>query len=334
MTEPINTRTTAGALVPTEESQEIIKATMQESMALATFKRVPIVTNEKTFPVTSTLPTAAWTNPVDTGVGTTTKMEWDRVTMKVADMIVLAPMPANVIDDVKASGNNLTEEMRPYLAQAAGMAIDAAIFFGTSKPTEWSSLVAMLDGCAAVANTVDPVNNPTGKNTWVSGTMGVKQGGFAGDINRAMRLLASQGYRPSALAARSTFEFDLDNVRDDNGQKLLDIQKGTYGGRPIRYGGDGVFPAEAASVAQMFMYDASKFLIGIRKDMEFQIFTEGVIHDPNDGKVLYNLMTQDGVVVRLKLRIGYAVANPVTTAQTDEAKRYPAVALLQGPAGV
>lgn len=333
MTEPVNTRTTAGALVPTEESQEIIKATMQDSMAMSLFKRVPIVTKEKTFPVTSTLPTASWTNPIDTGVGTTTFMEWERVTMKVADMIVLAPMPANVIEDIKASGNNLTAEMRPYLAQAAAIAIDRSIFFGTSKPTEWAAINSVLEGCQAVANTPD-TNNPNGDNTWTTGNFTAKQGGLATDMNRAMRLLASQGYRPSAIAGRSTFEFDLDNARDENGQKYLDVGKGTYAGRPISYGGDGVFPAEAEGATQLFMLDSSKFLIGIRKDMEFAIFTEGVIHDPGNGQVLYNLMTQDGVVVRLKLRVGFAVANPVTTAQTDDAKRYPAVALLQGPSGV
>jgi HK97 family phage major capsid protein len=238
-----------------------------------------------------------------------------------------------VVEDVAASGNNLTQEMRPYIAEAAGRTLDQAIYFGTNKPTEWSTIPAIITSCAAVSGTAGP-NNPNGNNTYPTGTNTAKQGGLAADCNRAMRILASEGYRPSAFAARSTFEFDLDNARDDTGQKLLDLSKGTYMGRPIAFGGDGVFPAEDTGVAQMFAYDASKFLLGIRKDMEFEVFTQGVIHDPSDGTVLYNLMTQRGIVVRLVMRVGFAVANPVTAAQPTLANRYPAVALIQGPAGI
>lgn len=73
--------------------------------------------------------------------------------------------------------------------------------------------------------------------------------------------------------------------------------------------------------------DFTQAILGLRQDLEFQLFTEGAITDAN-GKVTINLMTQNFVNLRVTARFGYAVANSVTYFQPDETKRYPFGVLL------
>jgi hypothetical protein len=63
-------------------------------------------------------------------------------------------------------------------------------------------------------------------------------------------------------------------------------------------------------------------VVGIRQDITFQIFTEGVISD-SDGKIVLNLMQQDSAAIRAVMRLGWAVANPVTELNADNATRFP-----------
>ena len=71
--------------------------------------------------------------------------------------------------------------------------------------------------------------------------------------------------------------------------------------------------------------DWSKQLIGIRQDVTYEIFSEGVISD-SDGKVLLNLMQQDTKALRIVFRVGFATATPATRTQGETA--YPAGVIL------
>jgi hypothetical protein len=66
--------------------------------------------------------------------------------------------------------------------------------------------------------------------------------------------------------------------------------------------------------AVMLAGDFTKALIGIRRDISFKMFTEGVISD-DSGKVILNLMQQDSVAMRMTMRLAYATVNPVTIMQ-------------------
>lgn len=52
-------------------------------------------------------------------------------------------------------------------------------------------------------------------------------------------------------------------------------------------------------------------LIGMRKEIQMEVFTSGVISDQN-GAIQLNLLTQNSTVVRLTMRLGALVANPPT----------------------
>jgi hypothetical protein len=50
--------------------------------------------------------------------------------------------------------------------------------------------------------------------------------------------------------------------------------------------------------------------------MSWKLFTEGVISDEN-GKVILNLMQQDSKAMRVVMRLGWAVPNPLHSLRPD-----------------
>ena len=68
--------------------------------------------------------------------------------------------------------------------------------------------------------------------------------------------------------------------------------------------------------AVMLCGDFSKSIIGIRSDISFKMFTEGVISN-DSGVVIMNLMQQDAVAMRMTMRLAYATVNPVTIMQPN-----------------
>jgi hypothetical protein len=72
-----------------------------------------------------------------------------------------------------------------------------------------------------------------------------------------------------------------------------------------------------------------QFVLALRKDVTYEVFREGVVQD-NTGAIVYNLMQQDMIALRVTFRAGWQVANTINYAQQTEAQRYPA-AVLQTP---
>ena len=71
--------------------------------------------------------------------------------------------------------------------------------------------------------------------------------------------------------------------------------------------------------------DWTKFVCGIRRDMTYQVFDQGVITD-DAGAVIVNLMQQDMVALRVTFRVGFACAVPKTQLGTDTS--FPAGAVI------
>ncbi|WP_222845999.1 hypothetical protein [Corynebacterium aurimucosum] len=72
----------------------------------------------------------------------------------------------------------------------------------------------------------------------------------------------------------------------------------------------------------MFGLDWDKQVVGIRQDITYDLFSEGVISDA-DGKVVLNLMQQDTKALRVVMRVGWQTAIPVTRASKGKKKIYP-----------
>ena len=109
-------------------------------------------------------------------------------------------------------------------------------------------------------------------------------------------------------------------------------------GLPIAYTMDGLWPQATGSVPGPatpgdlgLVGDWQRqFVLALRKDVTYEVFREGVVQD-GTGAIVYNLMQQDMIALRVTFRAGWQVANTINYANQVEAQRYPA-AVLETPA--
>lgn len=296
--------TSVGKLIPEAVSGEILKNIPQQSASLTLFRRVPLTTRTVRQNVLTALPVAYWVNG-DTGLKQTTEMAWADKVMTVEEMAVIMPVPQNVVDDLSF---DIWGEARPLIEEAMGRVLDAAVFFGINKPSSWPA--AVVPGAIAAGNTV----------TWNDAGTGPQKVDLIDDL---MSVVENDGYDVNGFVTYRGFRGTLRKLRDGNGVKLLDIANSEYEGARITYAMDGLWPdVTAATNTRMIAGDFTRGVIGVRKDITFEIFREGVIQD-NTGAIIFNLMQQDMIAMRVTFRVAWQTANPINYNNTTEATRYP-----------
>jgi HK97 family phage major capsid protein len=280
-------------LVPEPVSAEIIKELPKSSAALTLCRRATMSTKTSRQPVLSLLPEAYWVSG-DDGLKDTTKADWENLEMVAEELAVIIPVPEAYLSDSQVP---IWAELRPLVTEAFGRALDKAVLFGTSKPITWTS-PAIIPGAVSAGNTVafDP-----------DADLGVLIAGMGEDLE-------DQGYAMNSFAVKPGFRWRLAAARSAQGVAIYgsgDLASGfpsTIYGAPTSEVQNGAWNADAALLVGG---DFSKAIVGIRQDLSFKVFTEGVITDAN-GKVLLNLMQQDSVAMRFVMRMGYALANPIS----------------------
>jgi HK97 family phage major capsid protein len=299
----IISRTDAQALIPEDVASEIIQNMTKESAALTLFRRATMATNQQRMPVLSALPVAYFVSG-DTGLKQTTEVAWANKYLNAEEIACIVPIPEAVLED---SSFDVWGEVRPKLEEAVGRTLDAAIFFGTNKPSSWPTDIA----AAAVA----------ASNTVNRGTNNAAAGGIATDISDVMGTVESDGFDVNGFVTSRSYRRYLRNARDTSGQKLLDIALNTIEGEKVVYALNGLWPSGSGS-AELFAGDWGQFVLAVRRDMTYKILDQAVIQD-NTGAIVYNLAQQDMVAMRLTFRAAWQVANPITYDQQTEANRYP-----------
>lgn len=324
-------------LIPEEVSKEIVGGVTETSAALKTFTRLPDMSS-KTYrmPVLSTLGTADFTaDTVDDsltvgvdyqiddaamlelkgypygsgdpghipaegapGLKKTLQMMWENVYIVAETIAVMIPIPDSVIDD---SSYNLWEEVKPRIVEAFGGKIDSAMIFGQGRPVTWPS------GAVPTAiNRGQTVAEGTAKD-------------LAIDISNLMAILEDGGFDPDNFLAPVNLKAKLRNLRDGDGNLIFvpGLQKApdTIYGVPISYVKNGTFNK---SLFSLVAADTRNVKYSIRQDISYKIFEEGVITDA-DGKVILNLMQQDSKAMRVVMRLGWAVPNPVHALNANQA---------------
>lgn len=68
--------------------------------------------------------------------------------------------------------------------------------------------------------------------------------------------------------------------------------------------------------------DFSQAVYAIRQDVTYKVLTEAVIQDPSTGDILYNLAQDDMVALRVVMRLGWEIPNPVN-ALNKTTNRFP-----------
>lgn len=303
--------------------------------------RVPLARGQARFPVQTLLPQAFFVagepvnplaKPPTAGLKQTTRAAWANKYINVEELAVLVPVPDAVLED---SSFDIFGRLRPQIAAALGDAIDNAILFGTNKPTSWD----MGDG--STANGIVQVAVAKTQIIRSAAPYATATHDWYGDIVAVGRKLADMGIPLTAFVGDSTLQWDLMGVRDTMGRPLFAAPDGSDGGlasilgRPFVYLDSGFWPTVTGANTGYFLIAgdwANSLMIGMRRDMTFEVFSEGVITD-NTGAIVANLMQQDMKVLRVTMRLGATVANPVNRRALNKnltANLYPFVAY--GPA--
>lgn len=277
--------------VPDQVVKEIIQESPKSSVLLTRAKRVHLSAKKAKQPVLATLPEAYWVNG-DTGMKQTTKSSWKNINITAEELAVIVPIPDALIDDADVP---LWDAIRPLLNEAIGKKVDQAGLFGVDKPDSWPE--AVIPAAIAAGNTVA---RGTGAD-------------LGADVAMLGQKLAEQGFGINGFASKPGMQWELVGLRNANGdpiytQSLAGAPTSGLYGYPLNEVTTGVWDA---SKAELLAGDWSKFVVGIRQDITYDLFKEGVISDA-DGKVILNLMQQDTKALRVVFRVGFQVAVPVT----------------------
>ena len=305
-------RTALSGLIPEPVTREIMQGAIAESAVLRMGRRLANMSSKtQTINVLDALPSAYFVNgeATDSGAGEafkqTTKMAWDKKKLYAEEIAVIVPIPEAALDD---ADYDIWGEVKPRLTEAFGKVIDAAILFGTNKPSTWRT--GVVPAAIAAGNGV-----PVGTSVF-DDIMGE---------NGLISKVELDGFNPNGVMSAIQMRGKLRGLKDTTGQPIFksDMQGAT------RYGLDGMdmyFPMNGAfdpNQAQMIVGDWSQLVYAIRQDMTFKIFTEGVIQDPSTKAITYNLMQNDMVALRAVMRLGWEIANPVNAYNADKANPFP-----------
>lgn len=298
------TRENASALISPEESMEIIQSVVENSAALRVMTRLPnMATNVREYPIMDSYPMAGFVEG-DNGLKMTTTMTWKKDKIIAGEVAAIVAISDNVVAD---SHYNIFEQMRPRLEEAAGRVIDAAIFFGTNKPTDWR------DGLVPSAITAG--NNVAATSDIYTDVFG--EGGLIAKVEE-------DGYFPEMLVSAISMRAKLRGLVDGNKRPLFleNMHQGaqyTLGGMSMDFPRNGAWDDKQAL---MVAGDWRQAVYAIRQDVTFDVFNSGVISD-GDGKVVYNLMQNDMKAIRMVIRLGWQILNPLNAINPDGSTRFP-----------
>ncbi len=262
----IITRSDAEALIPVEESKEIITAVRQSSAALSLMRKLPNMTaKQRTLPVLSSLPVAGFVNG-DNGLKAVSAAAWDKKIITAEEIAVIIPIPEAVLDDAQY---DVWAELKPSIVEAFGKVIDAAIFFSVNKPTSWENGI--------VTSAISKGNVITRSNV----------SDIVQDINLLMGKVEEDGFDVTGFAGDISNKSSLRGLRDQNGGLLFQPSltadtPSTLYAQPINYVKNSSWDKTQALLVGG---DFSQAVYAIRQDMTYKILDQAVISD-GDGRTV------------------------------------------------
>lgn len=295
------TRQNAEALFSEDLVAEIIQGVTKQSAALRMFRRLPnMSSNIMRMRVLDALPMAYWINDsTDNGRKQVTNAAWANKYIVPAEIAVIVPIKEDVLDDASI---DIWGEIRPRLVEAIGKKIDQAIFVGVDKPSAWRA-----DLLSSIAQAGAYVSQ--GSGTLYSA------------INDAMVKVEESGYNPSGIVGGVDVKGKFRMMLDTSGQPI----KGTeIDELPKAYIDNGAWDK---TKAQMIVGDFTQAVYSIRQDITYKVLDQAIIQNPSDGEIMYNLAQEDMVALRVVMRLGWEIPNPITALQPDEAVRFPFAAI-------
>jgi HK97 family phage major capsid protein len=274
-------------VIPPEFSTQIIEEALQASSALQLAQLMPMGTSIDTLPIPQTLPTASWVTAAGgrkgwSDLALTTK------SLHAEEVAAVTAIPDQYLED---SSINLWGWVRPRLAEAIAVALDAAVFWGLNTPATFPAggVNAVAAATAAGTDAVDTVN-------------------------QAMGAVESQGLNIDGHAADLVVRSVLRGVRANTGELLLgtqqagDVTQPTLYGVPIAYSSFGQI---GGTNADFFTGDWNNLIIGVRQDIRYAMDPSAVIAD-SAGKVLISGFQDNQTPLKVWARFGCVIIKPVT----------------------
>lgn len=307
-------RTGAEALISEEVANEIIQGVAEQSTVLRMGRKLPNMSKKKyRMPVLDMLPVAYWVAG-DSGFKQTSKMAWKNKYITAEELAVIIPIPEAVVDD---ADYDIWGEVRPRAVEALGKKIDGAVIFGVEKPDTWRD--GLVDGATDAGNVVT-----LGASDDLYDKIMAEDGVIA--------KVEESGFFPSGHMADITMRAKLRGLKDSTGQPIF--RTGMQGatsysldGSPIDFPRNGAFDK---TKALMITGDFSQLVYSIRQDVTYKLLTEATIVDPSTKEVIYALAQQDMVALRIVMRLGWEVPNPINSLKSTEAERFPFAILKSG----
>lgn len=293
------TRNDVDALIETQVANEIFEGTIRKSKALSMFRRLPNATSDKTkLRVLDSLPVAYFVDETtNNGRKNITKLAWDKKYINIAELAVIVPIKENLLND---SSIDIWATVRPRVEEAFAKKIDNAMFFGVDKPTDWRA--GLVPSVVSVGAEVD------------------ETGHLYSDINDVMTKVEESGYEVNGILGGVGLKGKFRMMTDTTGQPLNTTEIGSI---KREFMDNGVWDK---SVSTLVAGDFSQAVYSIRQDITYKVLTEAVIQDPSDGSILYNLAQDDMVALRVVMRLGWEIPNPVNALNETDA-RFPFASL-------
>ena len=191
-------------------------------------------------------------------------------------------------------------EIRPRIEEAFARKIDNAMFFGVDKPTDWRA------GLVPSVVTAGAEVTETGK--------------LYSDINDVMTKVEESGYNVNGILGGVGLKGKFRMMTDTTGQPLNTTEIGSV---RREFMDNGVWDK---SVSSLIAGDFSQAVYSIRQDITYKLLDQAVIQDPSDGTIMYNLAQEDMVALRVVMRLGWEIPNPVN-AENETATRFPFASL-------
>ena len=299
-TTPYLKRSDALATIVEQRSPAILAQARETSVALATFRQVPVSTSTLRMTLVDSFPDAKWLLPgtapdddKDIVAKPVTKMSWTDQDLTVEEAAVIVVVPENVIDD---SEINLWGEIEARCAEAIAKLIDMACFFGTAPAggtIPASFPVGGLWGRAVAAG-----------NELVQGA--VTDQDLAGDINALLAMVEEDGYDPTRIYSGLGVRASLRNLRDGNGGLLYSTSlqgsspASAIWGVPLTYVTNGAWDKTKSS---MITGDPQLAVIGMRQRLVAKRLDQATVGD-------INLAERDALALRMKIRLGFTIVAP------------------------
>ena len=282
------------ALITPEIQQEVIDDIVRESVVLKHFTRLPNMTfSQREIRIADTLPLVYWVEG-NTGFKKTTNLEWANKRIVAQELATIIPI---AINNVRDTAIDIWSEIRSKVVQDMHRKIDQAIITGADKPPMFRA--SLIDTIINAGASIPTTNN------------------FVNDTDLSISKVEASGYIPNAIMGGVGLRSDLRKVTDSTGQP---IYASWLDGLEKIYVENSSWDSNKA---KYIIGDFSKCVYAIRQDVEFEMFTQGVVSDPSTGNVVYSLMQQDMIAIRCTMRLGWEVPNPVNILQPNPLVRFP-----------